>query len=143
MFACAGHRASDCPTPEAVIELGSGTGEKTRHILGAFAGAPRFATFPSMFRRKLWHAASATWQMSPRSSALAQSYLDGMASAVGRRRGDAPLLVLFLGSTIGNFERRCARGFSAGLCGAHCAPGDALLIGADLVKDRDQMLRRL
>jgi len=42
---------------------------------------------------------------------LQQSYLDGMASAVSARKPGESLLVLFLGSTIGNFERPCATEF--------------------------------
>lgn len=128
-------------TPTAVIELGSGTGEKTRHILTALSsGRSKVDYVPidvspkalARCRRELADVA----EVQP----LAQSYLDGMASAVRRRSGQEPLLVLFLGSTIGNFERRRAVDFLKALRGS-LRPGDALLIGADLVKDRDQMLR--
>ena len=62
-----------------------------------------------------------------------------MASAVSARSPGEPLLLLFLGSTIGNFERRCADEFLCAL--RRCLwPGDALLIGADLVKDPARML---
>jgi L-histidine Nalpha-methyltransferase len=127
--------------PTAVIELGSGTGEKTRHVLSALSsGGSRVNYVPidvspkalARCRRDLADVA----EVEP----LAQSYLDGMASAVRRRSGQEPLLVLFLGSTIGNFERRRAVDFLKALRGL-LRPGDALLLGADLVKDRDQMFR--
>ncbi|MBV9768978.1 MAG: L-histidine N(alpha)-methyltransferase, partial [Bryobacterales bacterium] len=70
---------------------------------------------------------------------LIQSYLDGMARATVERRAGEAFLVMFLGSTIGNFERKCALEF---LCDLRrwLLSGDALLIGADLVKERDRML---
>jgi uncharacterized SAM-dependent methyltransferase len=63
-----------------------------------------------------------------------QPYLEGLrAVAQGRDEGDH-LLVLFLGSTIGNFDR------SAGEAFLHevqeiLEPGDVLLLGTDLEKD--------
>ena len=70
---------------------------------------------------------------------LVQSYLDGMARATAERQAGESFLVMFLGSTIGNFERKCALEFLRDLRRA-LLPGDMLLIGADLVKDRDRML---
>jgi L-histidine Nalpha-methyltransferase len=60
--------------------------------------------------------------------------LDGMASATEERRNDELLLVLFLGSTIGNFERPCALEFLRDIRSA-LRRGDNLLLGADLVKE--------
>jgi uncharacterized SAM-dependent methyltransferase len=70
---------------------------------------------------------------------LVQSYLDGMARATAQRQAGESFLVMFLGSTIGNFERKCAVEFLRDLRRS-LLPGDRLLIGADLVKDRDRML---
>ncbi len=124
----------------AVIELGSGTGEKTRHVLAALnrpGAKPRYVPIdvsPKALVRCQSDLADVA-EVRP----LAQSYLDGMASAVGIRSSDEPLLLLFLGSTIGNFERRCADEFLRALRRS-LRPGDALLIGADLVKDPARML---
>jgi L-histidine N-alpha-methyltransferase len=49
------------------------------------------------------------------------------------------LLVLFLGSTLGNFELQCAREFLKELRGL-LQPGDCLLLGVDLVKPVPQLL---
>jgi uncharacterized SAM-dependent methyltransferase len=49
------------------------------------------------------------------------------------------MLVLFLGSTIGNFAASAAKGFLADVRGL-LSPGDALLLGTDLVKPLPQML---
>ena len=57
----------------------------------------------------------------------------------GRRDPGQTLLVLFLGSTIGNFEPEAAIDFllAVRLC---LAAGDALLLGTDLVKPVEQLL---
>jgi L-histidine N-alpha-methyltransferase len=126
------------PARHAVIELGSGMGRKTRHILQALGGpAPRYypidisADALARCERDLAGLA----EVHP----IQQSYLDGMARAVGERQSGETLLVLFLGSTIGNFEPKCALEFLRDLRRA-LLPGDALLIGADLVKPSDRML---
>jgi L-histidine N-alpha-methyltransferase len=129
------------PTSGLVIELGSGTGEKTRHILSALKASRAEVDYvpidvsPKALLRCQRDLAEVA-EVHP----LAQSYLDGMARAVRGRSSQEPLLVLFLGSTIGNFERGCAAEFLQALRRSLRA-GDALLIGADLVKDRDRMLR--
>jgi dimethylhistidine N-methyltransferase len=126
------------PARTVVIELGSGVGQKTRHILQALAGTalryyPIDVSADALARceRDLSDIA----EVHP----LVQSYLDGMARAVAERQPGEAFLVLFLGSTIGNFERKCAFEFLRDLRRA-LLPGDALLIGADLVKDPARML---
>jgi len=67
------------------------------------------------------------------------SYLDGMSQVRSRRRAGEKLLVLFLGSTIGNFELDAAIEFLTGLRSL-MEPGDGLLLGTDLVKPMDRLL---
>jgi L-histidine Nalpha-methyltransferase len=124
------------PRPASVIELGSGTGEKTRHILRELSGARYFPIdVSSDALARCEHELSDVAEVYP----LQQFYLDGMTRAVAHRRSRETFLVLFLGSTIGNFERPCAREFLCDL--RRCLDsGDMLLIGADLVKERDRML---
>jgi uncharacterized SAM-dependent methyltransferase len=63
-----------------------------------------------------------------------QPYLEGLrAVAEGRDPGDH-LLVLFLGSTIGNFDRGAGQDFLREVREI-LQPGDALLLGTDLEKD--------
>ena len=61
------------------------------------------------------------------------SYLDGLARVTARRHEGETLLVLFLGSTIGNFSRCAAERFLKEVRQALTA-GDALLLSADLEK---------
>jgi len=68
------------------------------------------------------------------------TYEDGLRRAVAARQGQSPMLVLLLGSNIGNFDTPAAAAFFARIRAA-LAPGDLLLLGADLVKpERDLLL---
>ena len=71
---------------------------------------------------------------------LEKPYLDGLADAARLRRAGQTLLVLFLGSTIGNFERPAAEEFLRQIR-ERLWPGDAILLGTDLEKDVRTMLR--
>jgi L-histidine N-alpha-methyltransferase len=68
------------------------------------------------------------------------TYEVGLRRAAAARDGGHPMLVLLLGSNIGNFDMPAAHEFLCAIRGA-LAPGDALLLGADLVKpERDLQL---
>jgi len=68
-----------------------------------------------------------------------ETYEVGLRDAAAERDG-GPMLVLLLGSNIGNFDAPAADDF-LGSIRAALAPGDALLLGADLVKpERDLQL---
>ena len=66
-------------------------------------------------------------------------YLDGLREVAARRAEGAPLLVLFLGSTIGNFDSGADARFLSEVRSI-LARGDWLLLGADLLKARERML---
>ena len=138
----AGEIARLTPQPVAVIELGSGVGSKTRHLLHAL----REKTLPDELRYyPIDVSADALARCERELSDLAQvrpllaSYSPGLEAAAAERKPGEALLVLFLGSTIGNFEPKCARAFLRDLQRA-LRPGDSLLIGTDLVKNTEQML---
>jgi dimethylhistidine N-methyltransferase len=122
--------------PSALVaELGSGSGGKTRWILKALARRAPVTYYPIDIshsalikcRGELGRIEGVTM------FELERSYLDGLSEVVSRRNRAESLLVLFLGSTIGNFDRAGAEDFLSQLR-AHLAPGDALLLGTDLVK---------
>ena len=128
------------PETATVIELGSGTGRKTRHVLNALRRADRVPRyFPIDVSREALGRCLRELADVADVRPLEYAYLDGMARAAAHRRAHESLLVLFLGSTIGNFERERAMEFLRDLR-AWLLPGDALLIGADLVKEQDRML---
>jgi L-histidine Nalpha-methyltransferase len=70
--------------------------------------------------------------------ALAGSYEDGLARVPANRDG-RPLVMLFLGSNIGNFDRPAAHAFLSAIRRT-LRPGDALLLGADLIKPAQDLL---
>ena len=123
------------PASVVVAELGSGSGRKTRPILEALTRKSCVSYYPIDI------SGSALERCKAELSAveciaivgLERSYLDGLREVAERRRTGESLLVLFLGSTIGNFERPAALGFLTEI--RQCLlPGDALLLGTDLVK---------
>jgi L-histidine N-alpha-methyltransferase len=127
------------PAPPAVAELGSGSGSKTRGILASLANGGPVTYYPidlSAFAlARCAQEMAAVAEVHP----IEESYLNGLQQAVRSRRAGQPLLVLFLGSTIGNFERNEAQDFLADVR-ACLLPGDALLLGADLIKPLSRML---
>ena len=66
-------------------------------------------------------------------------YLEGLAQVAARRREGEHLLVLFLGSTIGNFERAAAVEFLREIRRI-LRRGDSLLLGTDLEKPVPRLL---
>ena len=128
------------PDRASVIELGSGTGRKTRHVLTALQSPDGVLRY---FPIDVSHEALARCQRELADVAdvrpLQYSYLDGMARAATHGRPRESWLILFLSSTIGNFEPERAVEFLRDLR-EWLVPGDMLLIGADLVKDRERML---
>jgi L-histidine N-alpha-methyltransferase len=117
--------------PDHILEFGSGTSRKTRHLLDV-QSALHYWPF-DVCEPMLCEAGEALIDAYPglRVTPLLGDYNAGLAqlpSPEGRR------LFVFLGGTIGNFEHRHAHDFLAELR-AHMRPGDALLLGADRIKD--------
>jgi dimethylhistidine N-methyltransferase len=136
----AGEITARLPGPLLVAELGSGSGIKTRSILES-VGPERAAVtyFPiDVSATALAHCARSLDGLAP-VVPIEGSYLEGMRQVVGGRMRGEKLLVLFLGSTIGNFEPDAALEFLRALRSEMC-PGDGLLLGTDLVKAVDRLL---
>lgn len=127
--------------PRLVIELGSGTGMKTRHVLAAAArfGAVEYRPI-DISNAALDNCTKALEAMERvRIEPIEGSYIEGVEEAVRGRGLGQRALVLFLGSTIGNFGRAEAASFLRRIREI-MLPGDHLLLGADLVKARDKLL---
>ena len=128
-------------TMPVVAELGSGTGSKTRRILEAFDGNEEIRYFPidislpALTRCQRDLAQLEAVRVDP----LAYTYIEGLKEAVNQAPTGHPLLLLFLGSTIGNFNRSVAGEFLSDLRRI-LRPGDVLVLGTDLEKPISQLL---
>jgi len=67
-------------------------------------------------------------------------YLEGLLEVAAYRKNGEHLLVLFLGSTIGNFDRMAGLKFLSGVRRI-LKPGDSLLLGTDLEKSSSELTR--
>lgn len=127
--------AARMPHEVAVAELGSGSGMKTRRILSALSRDHDARYFPI----EISATALAACEREMRDiSALSvvgieREYLDGLLEVAARRQDREHLLVLFLGSTIGNFEPGAALAFLRKIR-TMLERGDFLLLGTDLLK---------
>jgi len=124
---------------EVLVELGSGTSEKTRLLLDALCRTGRLSRFvpvdvdPTVLRAA--GEAVAAEYPGVRVEAVVgdfERHLDLLPRG-GRR------MVAFLGSTIGNLEPGPRAAFLAGVR-AGLGPGDSFLLGTDLVKDVDRLV---
>ncbi len=127
-------------SPVIVAELGSGTGQKTRFLLNALRSSQSWLRYCPIDVSKLALDRCAL-ELSPVAEVepICESYIPGLRQAAHQRRPSDRLLVLFLGSTIGNFPRSGAIDFLVELRQT-LRPGDWLLLGADLVKPINQLL---
>jgi dimethylhistidine N-methyltransferase len=137
----AGEIVRHVPSPAMVSELGSGNGRKTRWILTALCQREPLSYYPIEISRTA--LASCESELSDIESVsivgVEREYLDGLSEVAGLRPPGAHLLVLFLGSTIGNFDAGADARF-LGRVRSFLRPGDSLLLGADLMKPLDRML---
>jgi probable methyltransferase len=121
--------------PDQIIELGSGTSHKTRHLLNACEVLNRHPTYwPfDVCESVLRETASALISEYPwlRVNPLVGDYHGGLRHLP---EGYGRHLFVFFGGTIGNFEDGAANRFLADLR-AQMQPGDWLLLGADRIKD--------
>ncbi|MFD4176861.1 MULTISPECIES: L-histidine N(alpha)-methyltransferase [Streptomyces] len=119
-----------------VIELGSGSSEKTRHLLDVLPELHSYVPV-DVSESALTGAADSLLAEHPGLSvhALIADFTGGLALP----GTPGPRLVVFLGGTIGNLlpEERAAflRSVRSLL-----SPGDALLLGTDLVKDEETLV---
>jgi L-histidine N-alpha-methyltransferase len=129
------------PRPALVSELGSGNGRKTRWILSALCGREPLSYYPIEISRAA--LASCESELSDIEAisivGVEREYLDGLQEVASLRPDGTHLLVLFLGSTIGNFDRGADARFLSDVR-SFLRPGDSLLLGTDLMKPLERML---
>jgi len=133
--------ASQMRAPAVVAELGCGSGRKTRWLLEAISRRRNLtycpieisATALAMCKHQLDNLDSLTFV------GFEREYLDGLEEVSALRPPDEPLLVLFLGSTIGNFFRSQGVHFLQQVR-RNLLPGDSLLLATDLEKPVRKLL---
>jgi dimethylhistidine N-methyltransferase len=123
-----------------LVELGSGNGEKLATLMDTRARGPMTVHLVDVSPDALTAAIRAL-NVYPDLTLVAHraTYEAGLAEAAQETRAGGPVLVLFLGSNIGNFDPPGADAFLHGVR-AGLTRGDALLIGADLVKPERELL---
>ncbi|MER5936618.1 MULTISPECIES: L-histidine N(alpha)-methyltransferase [unclassified Streptomyces] len=114
-----------------LVELGSGSSEKTRHLIDALTGLHTYVPV-DVSESALALAGQALVEERPGLNvhALIADFTGGMDLP----DTPGPRLVAFLGGTIGNLLPHERAAFLASVR-ALLSPGDALLLGTDLVKD--------
>jgi L-histidine Nalpha-methyltransferase len=129
------------PSPVIVAELGSGSGQKTRLLLEALSRRQRVNYYPiDISGSALSRCRQEIGQIDNVSIVgFERAYLDGLQEVSARRREGERILVLFLGSTIGNFDRPAGDQFLREVR-AILLEGDALLLATDLEKPVSQLL---
>ena len=120
--------------PVELVELGSGSGRKTRLLLAAMAAAGRLerCLLLDVNAHALRESTRALASEFPGLSVngVEGDFLDDLS---GLGPGGSRLAV-FLAGTIGNIHPADVPGF-LGRCAAQLEPGDGFLVGLDLVKD--------
>ncbi|HEX5609917.1 MAG TPA: L-histidine N(alpha)-methyltransferase [Solirubrobacterales bacterium] len=126
-------------SPATLVELGSGSAAKTRHLLSAMRDAGALNTYvPVDISEEITHRTAAD---------LVDEYpgleVHGLVCDFEQHLeripdGDGTRMIAFLGGTIGNLYPRQRHAFLERI-GALLGPGDSLLLGTDLIKDRSRL----
>ncbi len=134
--------AAELPDPLTLTELGPGDGEKIALIAAALVRERSALTTHLIDISQ--SALDQTERRLGRYEGVSvvghrASYEEGLRRVARERNGGGGLLVLFLGSNLGNFDRDAAADFLHAIRET-LRPGDALLLGADLVKPEADLL---
>ncbi|MFM9584963.1 L-histidine N(alpha)-methyltransferase [Streptomyces caniscabiei] len=114
-----------------LVELGSGSSDKTRHLLDAMPGLHTYVPV-DVSESALRQAGEAL--VAERPGLNVHALIADFTAGLELPETPGPRLVAFLGGTIGNLVPAERAAFLTAVR-ALLAPGDALLLGTDLVKD--------
>jgi len=120
-----------------LVELGSGSSDKTRHLLDAFTDLALYVPV-DVSESALTQAGHALIEERP--GLDVHALIADFTGAMTLPETPGPRLLAFLGGTIGNLLPAERATFFADLR-ALLSPGDALLLGTDLVKDEQVLVR--
>ncbi|MEU1195015.1 L-histidine N(alpha)-methyltransferase [Streptomyces sp. NPDC005813] len=119
-----------------LVELGSGSSEKTRHLLDALPGLHTYVPV-DVSESALTQAGQAL--AAERPGLGVHALIADFTGSLTLPDTPGPRLVAFLGGTIGNLLPAERAAFLASVR-ALLSPGDALLLGTDLVKDESVLV---
>jgi dimethylhistidine N-methyltransferase len=121
--------------PLTLVELGCGSGEKVAMLAESLRSRRRISVHLIDISPTALELSERTLGRLEHISVMGHraTYEEGLRRAAAERGSAATMLVLFLGSNIGNFDPPAAHDFLTEIRRA-LRPGDALLLGADLVK---------
>ncbi|MGW5370007.1 L-histidine N(alpha)-methyltransferase [Streptomyces sp. NPDC004009] len=120
-----------------LVELGSGSSEKTRHLIDALTSLAAYVPV-DVSESALTQAGRAL--VAERPGLEVHALIADFTAPLALPRTPGPRLVAFLGGTIGNLLPAERAEFLA-LVRSQLAPGDGLLLGTDLVKDEGVLVR--
>ncbi|MGH9522376.1 MAG: L-histidine N(alpha)-methyltransferase [Terriglobales bacterium] len=128
------------PARASIVELGAGSAAKTRTILQALADRRmQVHYYPVDISSTALKGATAALRRELPSVRISPTCADLGGDLRFLRDVPAPRVVLYIGSSIGNMEPEEAADFLLRVR-RRLAPGDAFLLGADLVKDRHTLV---
>jgi L-histidine N-alpha-methyltransferase len=124
---------------DTVVELGSGTSDKTRTLLDAFAAAGTLRRFVPLDVSEATLRAAADQIAQAYPGLQVEAVVGDFTLHLGSLPRGGTRMVAFLGGTIGNLyvEERAA---FLGALADSLEPGDSLLLGTDLVKSADRLI---
>ncbi|MGI8807904.1 MAG: L-histidine N(alpha)-methyltransferase [Acidimicrobiales bacterium] len=123
---------------DTLVELGSGTSEKTRLVLDALAGASRLRSIVVFDVSEPTLRAAAATLACDYPQADVRAVVGDFEQHLGAIPTGGRRLVVFLGGTIGNLPPK-KRALFLSEVATLMVPGDGLLLGTDLVKDRRRL----
>ncbi len=119
---------------DTIVELGSGTSDKTRTLLDAFDAAGQLARFIPFEVNELTVRAAADQIATAYPGTAVHAVVGDFERHLGQIPQEGRRTVAFLGSTIGNFAPADRKQFLNDVA-ENLRPGDSFLLGTDLVKD--------
>ncbi len=124
---------------DTVVELGSGTSEKTRIVLDALAATGRLLRYVPFDNSEATLRAAAGDLAAAYEGLAVHGVVGDFEHHLSRIPDGGCRLFMLLGGTIGNFPPAPRKDFLAAVAGI-MAPGDTFLLGFDLVKGRDRLI---
>ena len=124
---------------DTVVELGSGTSEKTRIVLDALVTTRRLRRYVPFDNSEATLRAAAADLAAAYEGLTVHGVVGDFEHHLGHIPDGGCRLMMLLGGTIGNFPPAPRKDFLAGVADA-MVPGDTFLLGFDLVKDKDRLI---